>query len=259
MRGTAILFIIVVVLSGSTFAKFHSEAIEYKHGDVVCEGYLAYDDTLTGLHPGIMIIHEWKGLGSYARSRADQIAKLGYVAFALDMYGKGVRPKTNEEASAQAGLFYKDIPLMRARANAGLEILRSQRIVDTTRIAAIGYCFGGKTALELARSGAPIAGVICFHGGLATDNPEDAKNISGKVLVCHGGADPFVPSEQVKSFEDEMTKAKVDWQLNLYGGAVHSFTNPESGNDPSTGAAYNERADKRSWQAALLFFDEIFK
>jgi len=259
MVRIATAMIMLMAMAGVAEAKLHTETLEYKHGDVVLEGYLAYDDTITGKRPGVLIVHEWKGLGSYEKSRAEQLAKIGYVAFALDMYGKGIRPKTNEEASAQATNFYKDIPLMRARANAGLQAMRLQPHVDTTRIAAIGYCFGGKTVLELARSGAEIAGVVSFHGGLSTPNPDDAKNIRCKVLVCHGGADPHVPPDQVNAFEDEMTNAKVDWQLDVYGGAVRSFTNPESGNDASSGAAYSESADKRSWQAMRLFFNEIFK
>ena len=257
-RITAAIFL-VAIIANMSFAKLHTKAVEYKHGDAVLEGYLAYDDVFTGKRPGVLIVHQWKGLGKYEMSRAEQLAQMGYVAFALDIYGKGIRPTTNEEASAQAGKYYKDNPLLRARANAGLQVLWSQPNVDTTKIATIGYCFGGKTALELARSGAPIAGVVSFHGGLATPNPEDAKNIKGKVLVCHGGIDPNVPPDQVKAFEDEMTAANVDWQLIAYGGAVHSFTIPDAGNDPSKGAAYNESADKRSWQAMQSFFAEIFK
>jgi dienelactone hydrolase len=259
MKWIACTCLLTALLVSTGVAKMHTETVEYKQGDVVGEGYLAYDDELSSLRPGILIVHEWKGLGPYAKSRAEELARLGYVAFALDMYGKGVRPETNEEASAQAGIFYKDIPLMRARATAGLQVLKSQKNVDTTRLAAIGYCFGGKTVLELARSGAPLVGVVSFHGGLATSNPDDARNIKGKVLVCHGGSDPYVPADQVAAFEDEMTKAKVDWQVIVYGGAVHSFTNPASGNDPSAGAAYDEKADHRSWAAMRQFFDEIFR
>ena len=240
-------------------AQVHTGYITYKDGDVTLEGYIAYDESFKDKRPGVLVVHEWKGLGNYAKSRAEQLAKMGYVAFAVDMYGKGIRPTTNEEAAAEAGKFYKDVPLMRARVNAGLQILRSQPNVDTAKLAAIGYCFGGKTVLELARSGASIAGVVSFHGTLATPNPEDAKNIKCKVLVCHGGIDPNVPPDEVKAFEDEMAAANVDWQLIAYGGAVHSFTNPESGNDPSKGVAYNEKADKRSWQAMQSFFAEIFR
>ena len=148
---------------------------------------------------------------------------------------------------------------MRARVASGLDVLKNHKLTDTKRIAAIGYCFGGTTVLELARSGADIAGVASFHGGLDTPSPEDAKQIKAKVLALHGGDDPFVTSEHVAAFEDEMKKGGVDWQVNVYGGAVHSFTIPEAGNDPSKGAAYNERADKRSWEAMTNFFAEIFR
>ena len=148
---------------------------------------------------------------------------------------------------------------MRTRAAAGLEVLRKQPLVDVQRLAAIGYCFGGTTVLELARSGADLAGVVSFHGDLTTPNPEDAKNIKGKILVLHGADDPFVPPAQVAAFEDEMRHANVDWELVKYGDAVHSFTNPGAGNDKSRGAPYNAKADQRSWEAMRTFFNEIFQ
>ena len=259
MKQIVGILALAVILNGTGTAKMQRETVEYRSGEVVLEGYLAYDDALTGKRPGVLVIHEWKGLNDYARSRADQLAQLGYVAFALDMYGKGIRPQTNEEASARAGSLYKELSLMRNRANAGLEVLRKQPNVDTARLAVIGYCFGGKTALELARSGANLKGVVSFHGTLSTPNPDHARHIRSKVLVCHGASDPHVPAEQVVAFENEMTSAKVDWQLIAYGGAVHGFTNPANGNDPSQGVAYDEKADKRSWEAMRQFFDEVFR
>jgi dienelactone hydrolase len=175
------------------------------------------------------------------------------------MYGKGIRPKNEREAASQAKIYRSDRKLMRDRATAGLRVLQQNQLTDPQRIAAIGYCFGGGTALELARSGANVAGVVSFHGNLDTPNPSDAKNIKGKVLVLHGANDPLVPPEQVLAFAEEMNQAKVDWQLVAYGGAVHSFTNPESGNDPSKGVAYNQAADKRSFAAMQQFFAEIFQ
>jgi dienelactone hydrolase len=177
----------------------------------------------------------------------------------VDIYGKGVRPKNGQEAGEQAGKFKSDRALLRARINAALDVLRKNEHVDPKRIAAIGYCFGGTTVLELARSGADIAGVVSFHGGLDTPTPADAKHIKCKVLALHGADDPYVPPAQVAAFEKEMTDAGVDWQLIKYSGAVHAFTNPEAGNDNSKGAAYNERADQRSWEAMKLFFAEIFR
>jgi dienelactone hydrolase len=164
-----------------------------------------------------------------------------------------------QEAGAQAGKYKSDRALLRQRVQAGLDTLLKQEGVDKRRVAAIGYCFGGTTALELARSGADIAGVVSFHGGLSTPTPEDAKNIKAKVLACHGADDPNVPPAEVAAFEKEMRDAKADWQLIAYGNAVHSFTDKSAGNDNSKGAAYNENADHRSWQAMKDMFAEIFR
>src|SRR3990170_8567956 len=259
------LFLIIMALFAGSFSALNvhaeviSELVEYKQGDTVLEGYLAYDNAISGKRPGILVVHEWKGVGPYVKRRAEQLAKLGYIAFAADIYGKGVRPQTNDDAAKVASLYKNDRKLMRARAAAGLEVLKNHKLTDTRRMAAIGYCFGGTTVLELARSGADIAGVVSFHGGLDTPAPEDAKQIKAKVLALHGGDDPYVTAEHVAAFEDEMKKGGVDWQVNVYGGAVHSFTVPDAGNDPSKGAAYNERADKRSWEAMTNFFAEIFR
>lgn len=240
-------------------AAVKTEVVEYRHGDVVLEGYLAYDDAFSGKRPGVLVVHEWMGHNPYVRKRAEQLAGLGYVAFALDMYGKGVRAKDAKEAGALAGKYKGDRPLMRARAGAGLDVLRKHARIDPSRLAAIGYCFGGTTALELARSGADLVSVVSFHGGLDTPTPGDARNIKGKVLALHGGDDPSVPMKQVEEFQEEMRKGGVDWQFVSYGGAVHSFTNPEAGSDNSKGAAYNERADRRSWEAMKTFFAETLR
>lgn len=236
-----------------------TEAVAYKHGETLLEGYLAFDDRGEEKKPGVLVVHEWRGLTDYAKGRARQLAEAGYVAFALDMYGKGVVAHDNAEAAALAKIYRSDRALMRARARAGLDVLLKHPRVDRSRVAAIGYCFGGGTVLELARSGADIAGVVSFHGNLDTPDPRDARNIKAKVLVLHGADDPHVPQAQVLAFQDEMRQAKVDWQMIFYGGAVHAFTNPAMGNDPSRGAAYNAAADARSWQAMLAFFREIFK
>ena len=240
-------------------AAVRSAPVEYKQGEVILEGYLAYDDAVKGKRPGVLVVHEWWGLNGYVKGRADQLAQMGYVAFAPDIYGKGKIAKDPTEAGKLAGIYWSDRKLLRARANAGLDILMKHQLTDPERVAAIGYCFGGTTVLELARSGADIAGVVSFHGGLDTPDPNDAKNIKAKVLVLTGADDPTVPPSQVLAFADEMRKARVDWQLVMCGGAVHSFTNPASGNDPSKGVAYNEKADRRSWQAMKDFFAEMFK
>jgi dienelactone hydrolase len=260
MRSALSVLVIVILwfVSFDAHAELHKETLQYTHGDAILEGHLSYDDTIKGSRPGILVVHDWMGLGPYAEMRADQLAELGYVAFAIDMYGRGVRPKNSKEASAQATIYRKDRQLMRSRAKAGLDVLVSQPLVDSKRVAAIGYCFGGGTVLELARSGADVAGVVSFHGNLDTPRLDDAKNIEATVLVLHGADDPHVPEKEVAAFQEEMRQAKVDWQMVIYGGAVHSFSNPNSGDDPSTGAAYNEKADKRSWEAMRVFFDELF-
>jgi dienelactone hydrolase len=234
------------------------EMIEYKQGDTTLEGYLAYDEAIKGERPGVLVVHDWMGCDSYARMRADQLAKLGYVAFAADIYGKGVRPKNPQEAGAQAAKYKGDRALLRARVNAALDVLEKRPQCDSKRVGAIGYCFGGTTVLELARSGANMAGIVTFHGGLDTPT-RDAKNIKCKVLICHGADDPYVTAADVTALQDELRTAGVDWQMIYYSGAVHSFTRPDSGNDNSKGAAYNERADKRSWEAMKTFFAEIFR
>ena len=239
--------------------QIHTEMIEYKQGDAVLEGYLAYDTSIKGKRPGVLIVHQWKGLTDYEKKRAEMLAQLGYNAFALDIYGKGIRPQSTQEAGAQAGKYKSDRALLRARAQAGLAVLEQHELTDPKRVAAIGYCFGGTTVIELARTGADIKGVVSFHGGLDSPHPEDGKAIKCKVLALHGADDPFVPAKDLAAFEDEMRQAKVDWQLVKYGGAVHSFTEVNAGTNNLPGAAYNEKADRRSWEAMKEFFAEVLK
>lgn len=255
-------FFLLLALTGLAInaeAAVKSRIVEYRQGNTVLEGYLAWDDATTASRPGVLIVHEWTGLGPYVKQRAEMLAKLGYLAFAADIYGKGIRPATPAEAGKTAAIYKADRPLMRARVRAGLDQLLKQKLVDPQRIAAIGYCFGGTTVLELARDGADIRGVVSFHGGLATPTPQDARNIKAKVLALHGADDPFVKADEVAAFQNEMRKGGVDWQFTSYGNAVHSFTNPDAGNDNAKGAAYNEKADRRSWEAMKQFFGEIFK
>jgi dienelactone hydrolase len=242
----------------NSYAALHTENVEYKQSDTTCEGYLAYDDAAKGPRPGVLVVHDWLGCDGYAKMRADMLAKLGYVAFAADIYGEGVRPKGPDEAMAQVKKYKGNRALLRARVNAALDVLKKQSQVDPKRLAAIGYCFGGTTVLELARSGADVAGIVTFHGGLDTPT-RDAKNIKCKVLICHGADDPYVPATDIAALQDELRSAGVDWQMIYYSGAVHAFTRPDAGTDNSKGAAYNEKADKRSWEAMKEFFAEIFK
>jgi len=242
----------------SVHAKIVTQAVEYKQGETTLEGYLAYDDAISGKRPGVLVVHQWLGLTEYEKHRAQQLAQLGYVAFCADIYGKGVRPKNVGDAGAESTKYKTDRALLRARVNAGLEVLEKNALVDPKRVAAIGYCFGGTTVIELARSGANIAGIVSFHGGLDSPTPADGKNIKCKVSVQAGADDPFQKPEDLTAFENEMRDAKVDWEITFYGGAVHSFTQPYPGFS-NPGAKYNEKADKRSWQAMKDFFAEIFK
>jgi dienelactone hydrolase len=250
------IFLLVTVVS--TEAAVETRFVEYSANGVTFEGYVAYDDAVEDQRPGILIVHAWNGLGEYEQMRARMLAEMGYVAFALDIYGGGVRPASNQEASQEAGKYYNDRNLFRSRLKLGLDQLKSLAKVDTMRLGAIGYCFGGGGALELARSGADLKGVVSFHGSLSTPLPAQKNSLKARILVCHGAADPFVPSDDVLAFQKEMDDAEADWQLIMYGHAVHSFTHKSAGDDPSQGAAYNEKADRRSWEAMKAFFEELF-
>jgi dienelactone hydrolase len=254
-----VLIVALACLGGIAVAQaaIKTKAVEYKQGDTVLEGFLAWDDAQQGKRPGVLVVHEWDGLGDYAKMRAEMLAKLGFIAFAPDIYGKGVRPATPQQAAQESSKYGKDRALMRQRVQAGLEQLKNNPDVDTSRIAAIGYCFGGTVALELGRSGADVAGIVGFHAGLSNPSPDDAKNIKARVLVLQGANDPLVKPADVDKFEDEMRATKVDWQLVSYGGAVHGFSNPNN-NDPSHGVVYDKKADQRSWKAMQDFFDETF-
>jgi dienelactone hydrolase len=249
---------LVLFLSLPATAKIVSEPVEYRHGETLLKGHLAYDDASAGKRPGVLVVHEWWGLNDYVRSRVDQLARLGYVAFALDMYGKDVWTTDPTKAKEFMG-HLQGSPLLRARAAAGLEILRQNQMVDPRRIAAIGYCFGGTTVLELAYSGADVAGVVSFHGGLTVPKPEDEGKIKAKVLVLHGAEDTFISADAITAFQEAMRKAAADWQMVYFGGTVHSFTNPGADQVGIKGIAYNRNADERSWSYMQVFFSEVFK
>lgn len=260
MRRVAILVMgFVAGWTAVANAELVTRTHEYTMDGELLGGYAVYDDDLKGPRPGVLIVHQWMGLTENERMRAEMLARMGYVAYAVDVYGKRTRPANAAEAGAAAARYYRNRDLFRRRIVTGLARMLQSPLVDPKRVAAIGYCFGGTGVLELARSGADIAGVVSFHGRLDTPNPADAESIRTKVLVCHGAADPFVTPEQVSAFIEEMETAHVDCQFIAYGGAVHAFTQPSAGSDPSTGAAYDADADRRSWQAMQDFFAEIFK
>jgi dienelactone hydrolase len=236
----------------------HTESITYNVAGTDYVGYLAFDDTRSGRRPGILICHEGNGLHAEVKARAHRLVELGYVAFAVDYIGGGRVMTEMAETMAKLAALRGDVDHVRALGRAGLEQLVSKPEVDPKRVAATGYCFGGTFALELARSGAPLACVVGFHSGLATPRPEDAKQIQGKVLVCIGADDPIVPPEQRLAFEQEMRAAKVDWRLYLYGNAVHGFANPEAGRFGNPALDYHKATDERSWRAMRDLFDETF-
>lgn len=231
-------------------------SVEYRVGDVVCEGWKACSKNSEGKRPAVLIIHQWTGVSDNEKMRADMLAKLGYNVLVADIYGKGIRPQP-PEAGQEAGKYKNDRPLFRERLLAALDLLKKDERTDASKVFAIGYCFGGTGVLEIARSGADVLGVVSFHGGLGTPTPEDAKNIKCKVLVLHGADDPFVPPAEVDGFKKEMEDAKVEYELVAYPGAVHSFTQKSAGNDNSKGSAYNASADAKSWIAMQNFFNKL--
>ena len=234
-----------------------NKTLEYRDGAVTLKGYLA-DDGRSGARPGVVLFPEAFGIGEHVMERARRLAAVGYVALAADPYGDGAQAKDLPGAIEMMTAVRSDVSRWRARGQAALDALSAQPGVDRARLAAIGYCFGGSTALELGRSGAPLAAIVSFHGGLEAPRPEDARNIRARVLVCHGANDPLIPPEQVAAFEAQMRATQADWQLVSYGGAVHSFTNPDADTLGNPALAYNAAADRRSWAAMLALFEEAF-
>ena len=234
------------------------QPLSYSDGPVRLAGYLARPAAVAGPVPGVLVIHQWMGVSDHERGVADRLAELGYVAVAADIYGEGVRPKDSGEAAALAGKYKGDRSLYRQRIRAGLEALKAQPGVDPSRLAVIGFCFGGTGALEAARANMPVRGVVSFHGGLDAGPEPTVGPIRPKVLVCHGDDDPTMSPQVVAGFHDEMRKAKADYVFIAYSGAVHGFTQRSAGDDPSKGVAYQEAAARRSWQHMKDFFTEIF-
>jgi dienelactone hydrolase len=236
--------------------------VEYKAGDTVLKGYLVYDDASQERRPGVLVVHEWWGHDQHARNSARKLAEAGYVALALDMYGGGKQADHPDSAGKFSGEVRKNLPLMKSRFEAGMQLLRKQPQVDGKRLAAIGYCFGGSVVLEMARAGEDLRGVASFHGGLATEHPAQPGRTKARVLVMTGAEDPFVPPEQIAAFKKEMEGAKVNYKFVSYPGAKHSFTNPDAdanGTKFNLPLNYNASADKESWLELQSFLKQIFK
>jgi dienelactone hydrolase len=251
--------VVLFAVATRAHAQVKSEIVTYKQGNVLAHSFLAYPSDLSGRAPGVLVLPEWWGLNDYIRTRARMLARLGYVAMAVDIYGEGKNTANYDRAAAWSGrLEAGDRKELRVRVAAALQELKRNRHVDSSRTAAIGYCFGGATVLELARSGADLLGVVSFHGPLNTQDPAKPGQVKAKILVCQGGDDPYVRPAEVQAFEDEMRKAAADWEINIYSGAQHSFTNPAADKLHSSGLAYNKEADRRSWQAMRDFFGDLF-
>ena len=251
-------FIVAILLLASPIqAEIKTQTIAYEHESTALAGYLAYDDAVQGKRPAILVVHEWWGLNDYARKRAEQLADMGYVAFAVDMYGEGKTTNHPSQAGQWAKEVTQNIELWQKRALAGLAVLKEQPQTDPDRIAAIGYCFGGGTVQQLAYSGATLKAVVSFHGSLQEPPGNASKQTTAKFLICHGGADPLVKPEVLQSYLAAMATSGLDYEVIIYGNAKHGFTNPDAGRNNVPALGYNAKADQRSWQHMKLLFAEV--
>lgn len=257
MRNVITSALMLLAAAFPAQAEIVSKVVEYKDGDVTLKGYLAYDDAIEGKRPGVLVVHEWWGLNDYARTRANQLAKLGYVALAADMYGDGKTTTSPDEAGKWA-TEVKTSELIRTRSRAALDELAGHSLVAEGKLGAIGYCFGGTTVLELAYSGAPLRGVVSFHGGLVPPKPEEYAGIQAQIAIMHGAADTFVPEEAIKSTLAALEEAKASWQMTQFSGAGHTFTNPDAAAAGVPGLVYDPTADYFSWEYMKAFFTKVF-
>lgn len=251
------LFLLVLLFPSLCIAEIQTKTIPYRHGAVPLEGFVAWDDSQTEKRPGVLVVHEWWGLNAYARDRARQLAELGYVAFAVDMYGNGQVTTHPDQAGKWMKRVQANVKQWQSRVLKGLVVLQGQEVVDPRKIAAIGYCFGGATVLQLAYSGADVQGVVSFHWALPFPT-EEAQSTKAKILIAHGNADPFLNEEHVRKFRRVLDQSNFDWQMVVYAGARHSFTNPGADSHGIDALKYDQRADERSWKHMQLFFNEIF-
>ena len=262
LRLTVIALVLVMVGVATAEPKIVGKAVEYSAQGIVMKGDLAYDENIKGKRPGVLVIHEWWGLNDYARKRARMLAELGYTGLAVDMYGEGKEAMHPDDAGKFSSELMKNFDVAKIRFIAAMDFLKRQATVDPTRIAAIGYCFGGGVVLNMARQGVDLKGVASFHGSLNGVKPAQVGSVKAKILVLHGGDDKFIPSEQIEAFKQEMKSAGVDFQFFSYPGALHSFTNPEAdalGKKFNMAIAYNADADRKSWNELKKFLSTIFK
>ena len=234
-----------------------SKSIDYMDGDTELQGYLAWDDAIEGKRPGVMIGHAWAGRSEFENNKAEELAKLGYVGFAIDNFGKGILGTSTEENSALIQPFLEDRGMLQGRMQTALDVLKGQDEVDASRVAAIGFCFGGLCVLDLARSAADVNGVVSFHGLFGSPGNTVDNKVKAKILALHGWDDPMATPDQVVSLAEELSGMGADWQLHGYGNTMHAFTNPNA-NDPDFGTVYSPDADRRSWKAMQNFLSEIF-
>ncbi|HEX3356821.1 MAG TPA: dienelactone hydrolase family protein [Tepidisphaeraceae bacterium] len=255
MKHSPLMVLAVLFFSYTVHAKVVMKEVDYKAGDTDMVGYVAYDDQATDKRPGVLVFPEWWGNNDYTKFRAQELVKLGYIAFAADMYGKGVTTDDPKQAGEWSGKVKQDANLMRQRVEAALAALKQQPNVDADKLAAIGYCFGGGCAINMARFQEPIKGVVSFHGDLSTTAP--AKKVDAKLLVCAGAADPMVPPSAVETFKKEMGDAGADLKVITYPDAQHAFTNPNADSHHIDGIKYNEAADKKSWEDMKGFLSSV--
>lgn len=257
-RGIAVVAALLTFASGAA-AEVKTQEIDYKQGDTVLQGLIAWDDAAKGQRPGVLVVHEWWGHNEHARNQARRLAEAGYVGFALDLYGKGKVATHPKDAEAFVREATRDPAVMVARFNAARDQLKRDPHVDPEKIAAIGYCFGGGVVLGMARSGADLDAVVAFHGSLAARTPAEKGKIKPRILVLTGAADPMVPPEQVEAFKQEMEAAGAKFEVVSYPGAKHSFTNPDADKAGMDALGYNADADKKSWAAMLRLFKQVFR
>ena len=254
MWRTLVLGVCVLIVAASAEAAVQTKQVTYKHGDLDCHGFLAWDDAIEGPRPGVLVVHEWWGLDGYTKRRAEMLAKRGYIAFAADMYGEGKTVKHPKDAGEMAGKVRANVEDWRKRGVEALEVLTSQPQCDKTNVAAIGYCFGGSTVQQLAFAGTDLKAVASFHGGLVQPTIEQVKAVKAEILICNGADDTFIPAPAIKSFREALDKGTAKYEFISYAGARHSFTVPEADSHGLDGLKYNKEADEKSWADMLKLF-----